>query len=195
MTRLREAQKQMTRRLLLEKGLELFETKGYAATTIDDIAVSAGTTRTTFYMHFPSKAHLMRELVTEVNEIITSTDDPPLTTVVQSGDRAGIRAWLSRKMDQWPTILPYVHAGEQAAGVDPEVRDAVDGWFDATIEDMAIGLDRADRFEPSTRRTRCALAFGQLQFLSLRWKRLGWDADRETALGLLVDGWCSLLTE
>ncbi|WCI07771.1 helix-turn-helix domain containing protein [Arthrobacter sp. OVS8] len=38
----------MTRRLLLEKGLELFEEKGYAATTVDDIAAAVGTTRATF---------------------------------------------------------------------------------------------------------------------------------------------------
>ncbi|MEX5296321.1 hypothetical protein QYM41_13670 [Kocuria sp. CPCC 205268] len=37
MARLREAQKQMTRWLLLDKGLELFGTKGSAATTIDDM--------------------------------------------------------------------------------------------------------------------------------------------------------------
>ena len=46
----------MTRDLLLKEGLGLFEAKGYGATTIDDIAAAAGTTRTTFYMHFPSKA-------------------------------------------------------------------------------------------------------------------------------------------
>ncbi|MGW4027364.1 TetR family transcriptional regulator [Streptomyces sp. NPDC005009] len=41
MANLREAQKQMPRRLLLESGLELFKTKGYAATTVDDIATAA----------------------------------------------------------------------------------------------------------------------------------------------------------
>jgi AcrR family transcriptional regulator len=48
MATLREVQKQQTRQLLLDTGLELFESKGYAATTIDDIAAGAGTTRTTF---------------------------------------------------------------------------------------------------------------------------------------------------
>ncbi len=43
--RLRAAQKEMTRRLLVKTALELFEAKGYAATTIDDIANAAGTTQ------------------------------------------------------------------------------------------------------------------------------------------------------
>lgn len=56
MVSLREAQKQMTRRLLLDAGLELFTTKGYAATTVDDIATAAGTTRVTFYATSPPGA-------------------------------------------------------------------------------------------------------------------------------------------
>ncbi|MFD0474935.1 TetR family transcriptional regulator [Nonomuraea thailandensis] len=48
MARLREAQKEMTRKLLLDSGVELFVSKGYAATTVDDIASAAGTTRVTF---------------------------------------------------------------------------------------------------------------------------------------------------
>ena len=63
MVGLRKAQKEMTRSLLLEKGLELFIANGYAATTVDEIAAAVGTTRTTFYMHFPSKGELVLSLI------------------------------------------------------------------------------------------------------------------------------------
>jgi AcrR family transcriptional regulator len=89
---LRAAQKQMTRQLLLDRGLELFGEKGYAATTVDDIAAAAGTTRATFYLHFPSKAELMRSLVETTNDVLTRPDVPPLLEVVRSGDREQIRA-------------------------------------------------------------------------------------------------------
>jgi AcrR family transcriptional regulator len=46
MAGLREAQKEMTRRPL-STALELFNAEGYAATTIDEIAAAAGTTRVT----------------------------------------------------------------------------------------------------------------------------------------------------
>src|SRR5688500_189011 len=105
----------MTRELLLKEGLAQFEAKGYGATTVDDIAAAAGTTRTTFYMHFSSKAQLLGELITVVNDILISSDDPPLAEVVASGDRAQIRTWLSRKIDQWPEIRPYVTAAHEAA--------------------------------------------------------------------------------
>src|SRR6478609_2580175 len=100
----------MTRRLFLDKGLELFELKGYAATTVDDIAAAVGTTRATFYSHFPSKAQLMRSLVERTNEMLTEADVPPLPAVVESGEREQIRAWLGRKFDQWAEIRPYVVA-------------------------------------------------------------------------------------
>ena len=91
MATLREVQKQQTRQLLLDTGLELFESKGYAATTIDDIAAGAGTTRTTFYLHFASKAQLMGEVVKTVDAILTSVDDPSLSTVVELGKRDLVR--------------------------------------------------------------------------------------------------------
>lgn len=185
----------MTRRLLLEKGLELFEAKGYSATTVDDIAAGVGTTRATFYAHFPSKAQLMQSLVARSNEMLTAADVPPLHSVVESGDRGQIRVWLERKFDQWVEIRPYVTAAHQAAASEPEIQAGLDQWFDGAIDDMQAGLDRAGRFEPSSRRVRCSLAFGELEFFSRRWMRLGWTVDRNVSLDLMVDTWCFLLTD
>jgi AcrR family transcriptional regulator len=192
---IREAQKQMTRSLLLERALELFEEKGYAATTVDDIAVAVGTTRATFYAHFPSKGQLMQSLLERSNLMLTEADVPPLKTVVESGERTQIRLWLSRKFDQWAEIRPYVTAAHQAAASEPEIQAALDRWFDDAIGNMQAGLDLADRFEPSSRRVRCTLAFGELEFFSRRWMRLGWTVDREVSLDLMVDNWCFLLSE
>jgi AcrR family transcriptional regulator len=195
MATLREVQKQQTRQLLLDTGLELFESKGYAATTIDDIAAGAGTTRTTFYLHFASKAQLMGEVVKTVDAILTSVDDPSLSTVVELGKRDLVRTWLNRKFDQWEATRPYLHAVYQAAPIEPEVATTLEDWFRDVAADMTAGLDRADRFEPSSRKIRCVLAFGQLEYLSQRWISTGWFVDRETCLETLTDSWCHLLSE
>ena len=61
---------------------------------------------------------------------------------------------------------------------------------------MQHGLDDAGRFDPATRLIRCSLAFGELEYLSLRWMQRGWSVvDRETALGVLADSWCHLLVD
>lgn len=195
MVGLRKAQKEMTRRLLLEKGLELFNEQGYSATTIDDIAAGVGTTRTTFYLHFPSKGDLVRSLVDQVDEMLTSIDDPSMTDVVASNDRNLIKIYLGHKFDQWADIKPYITAAHQAAAVEPDIQTTIDQWFDHAIDDLEAGLNKANRFDPESRRIRCALAFGQLEFLSRRWMRLGWTVNRDLALETMVDSWCELLVQ
>lgn len=197
MSSLRDAQKQMTTRLLLESGLRVFQEKGYAAATIDDIASGAGTTRTTFYLHFSSKSQLMQAIIVDINEMLVGADDPTLQQVVEDGKRGPIRDWIEKRFDQWPELMPKVRAANQAAGVDPEIELAVEKWFESAIGDIHRGLDAAGRFEQQSRHVRGVLAFGQLEFLSRRWMLEGWDSDvsRDVALETITDTWCSLLTE
>lgn len=191
---LRAAQKAMTRELFIEKALELFGEKGYAATTIDDIAQAAGSTRTTFYLHFPSKVEVMSALLERADTILTSVDDPPLVTVVASGSRYLIRTWLDRKFSQWDDIKPYLTASTQAAH-EPEIAEQIERWFEMTVAEMTEGLTRADRFPPERRRIRCVLAFGQLEYLSRRYFSVGWRTPREICLDELTDSWCQLLCD
>ncbi|MGW0173292.1 TetR/AcrR family transcriptional regulator [Rhodococcus sp. NPDC003322] len=189
---LRAAQKQMTYELFLAKGLELFDTKGYAATTIDDIATAAGSTRTTFYLHFSSKADVMSALLTKVDGILTAADKPPLTELVASGSRSEIRAWLDRKFSQWDEIKPYLTASYQAF-TEPAVAAKTEQWFEDAVGEMIEGLNRADRVAPDRRRIRCVLAFGQLEHLSRRYFSVGWRTPREICLDEITESWCYLL--
>lgn len=54
-----------TRARLLDAALESFHTRGYTATTLDDIAHQAGTTRGAIQWHFGSKAELYNTLLRE----------------------------------------------------------------------------------------------------------------------------------
>ncbi|MCE7081620.1 TetR family transcriptional regulator [Streptomyces sp. ST2-7A] len=49
------SQRLKVRRRLASAAMELFATKGYAATTVDEIAAAAGVARRTFFRHFRSK--------------------------------------------------------------------------------------------------------------------------------------------
>ena len=190
---LRETQKLRTRRLLLDTALACFQAKGYAATTIDDIAGDAGTTRTTFYLHFSSKSQLMQAAIRDIDDVFTGADDPPLSTVVERGERALVEAWLSRKFDQWADVRPQLVAAYQVAAVDPEIQAGLDAWFEDVVGSIQEGLDRAGRFDAETRRIRAVLAFGQLEYLAKRWLRVGWAVEREICLQTLTDSWCHLL--
>lgn len=179
----------MTRTLMLESGVRVFQDKGYSAATIDDIAVGAGATRTTFYLHFGSKAELVGALIDTISEKIEASDVPSLTEVVAMGDREMIRGWVARRFDQWPEIMPYVLIADQAGGVEPAITQRVEAWHESAINEIVAGLTSAGRFAPAERKLCAVLAFAEVEYLSRRWARLGWteDVTREAALEALSD--------
>lgn len=193
----RDAQKRRTRRLLIDSGLRAFREKGYAAATIDDIASGAGTTRTTFYLHFTSKIELLQALLADLDELVARDDQVDLPGVIESGERPLIRAWIESRLDQWPEVMPQLSAAIQAAAVEPEIDRGLDAWFELAITRIRDGLDAAGRFSPESRLIRGALAFGQLETLSRRWARRGWEStgERDAALETLTDSWCALLVD
>lgn len=62
-----EDEAKVTRATLLRAALQLFSTKGYAATSIDDITKAAKVTRGALYHHFTNKADLYNTLLEEVS--------------------------------------------------------------------------------------------------------------------------------
>ncbi len=201
MAGLRAAQKEMTRRLLLSTALELFESKGYAATTVDDIAAAAGTTRVTFYAYFPSRSDLMKELIAQLNELLERISSPhhgstanDLVAAVRDGSREAIGGWLLDRSKQWDAIRPYTVAAFEAAAVDPELRGLVDQWIEEVASDIQEGLDDAGRFDPATRHMRGVLAFAQLDHVARNWAQGRDRGELDLMIDVLTDGWWSLLS-
>jgi AcrR family transcriptional regulator len=56
---LRDKHKDRTRQALREAALKLFAVRGYDATTIDEIAETAGVATRTFFRYFPTKEHAL----------------------------------------------------------------------------------------------------------------------------------------
>lgn len=48
---------------ILEAALRVFARKGFAESTVDDIAAETGLAKATLYLYFPSKEHLLRKLI------------------------------------------------------------------------------------------------------------------------------------
>jgi len=200
MATLRAAQKEMTRRRLLSTALELFQARGYVHTTIDEIAAAAGTTRVTFYAHFPSRDGIMRALIGELNEVLerratergsTSTS---LVEAVHAGTPAAIGPWLTEQVEHWPHIKPYILVATEASAVDPDLREVFRSWFDEVIADIHEGLDRAERFPPAERSVRAHLALTVLDQSALDWMREGERrAPLSVRVDVLIDAWVGIL--
>ncbi|WP_153339760.1 TetR/AcrR family transcriptional regulator [Nocardia aurantia] len=197
MATLREAQREMTRKLLLDAGVTLFVSKGYAATTVDDIASAAGTTRVTFYAYFPSKVDLMKALISErLNAALDripsaehGTTERELVAVVEDGSPERIRAYLDATSQRWEEIRPYTTAAFEAAAVDPEIRALLDEWLNEAIGDIEEGLNRADRFPAGTRHFRSVIAITELDHVARHWTPGHWGVRHAEMLDVLTESW------
>lgn len=202
MSSLREAQKQLTRDTIVERALELFTAKGYASTTIDDIAGAAGTTRVTFYAYYPSRTDLMKDFMARVNAVLDRADGPDsmstaaeLVDVVRVGEMSGILAWLQSRAALWPVFRPYLDVLEEAAAVDPDVRVMMEAWHEEVISDLARGMALAGRFPAETHHIRGTLAYTQLDYVATLWTRRKIEPNREHAIDVLADSWYHLLCD
>ncbi|MFE9257001.1 TetR family transcriptional regulator [Streptomyces sp. NPDC006879] len=81
------AQRLKMRRELATAAMELFATKGYEATTVDEIAAAAGVARRTFFRHFRSKEEAIfpdhDDTLTRAEAVLDAApvDEHPLDTV------------------------------------------------------------------------------------------------------------------
>jgi AcrR family transcriptional regulator len=90
-----------TRGRLIEVAAELFGTRGYEATSIEDVLEQAGVSKGALYHHFSSKEALFEavyvegenECMTKIAEAAMSAADPI------SGLRVGCQTWLDLVMD------------------------------------------------------------------------------------------------
>jgi AcrR family transcriptional regulator len=78
------------RRQLLDVALEEFGSKGYHATSMNDVADAAGVTKPVLYQHFSSKRELFLELLREVGTRLR--DEVAKATVEAAGPRQQVEA-------------------------------------------------------------------------------------------------------
>jgi len=62
-----------TKRRIIEKTMELFATKGYEATSIEEITAIVGVAKGTFYYHFKTKEELFNFLIQESIKLFSNS--------------------------------------------------------------------------------------------------------------------------
>ncbi|GAA1261150.1 TetR family transcriptional regulator [Sphaerisporangium rubeum] len=85
---LRERKKHQTRQALIDTAFDLFDTQGFEATTVDQIAAAVEVSPRTFFRYFGSKEELALDFTAEYDERLTTAlaarpeDEPPLTALI-----------------------------------------------------------------------------------------------------------------
>jgi AcrR family transcriptional regulator len=118
----REEKRQQTRAALLHAANALFAAKGLEATTVDDIASTAGFTRGAFYANYASKIDVMKEL------IATGFESDVQALSLFAGARtpeewAAAYQEYSARFERDPGSLMWVMEFQMAAMRYPEVRE------------------------------------------------------------------------
>jgi len=104
METLRERKKQRTRDALLRAAVELFTTRGYEATTVDDIAEAVDVSQRTFFRYFAGKeeaALALQELA--VARFVEAVRERP-------ADEAPMQALRQAVLEGWNTLHEVIEA-------------------------------------------------------------------------------------
>ncbi|GAA4691397.1 hypothetical protein GCM10023324_52920 [Streptomyces youssoufiensis] len=182
----REQHKAATRRALQEAASRMFAERGYAETTVRDIAAAAGVTERTFFRYFPSKEDLVLgeilDLIPAFQGLVRArpAGEPPRTAVMNAAlELAADRRGRLGVLFSGP---PQRFAGQPARPSRPVL-----GQFEDALADTLAERLSADGADPdphlALRASVLARAFaGALRAALIAYSALP-DADRNLTTG------------
>jgi AcrR family transcriptional regulator len=99
---------------LLDAGAQVFATKGYFATRVDDIVKVARTSHGTFYLYFANKEALFRALAGEVADAMGELAERLEPLRPGPAGRVELRAWIAQLSDLYEHYGPVIRAWTEA---------------------------------------------------------------------------------
>ena len=162
----RERRRAEVRDRIVESALLLFETQGYEATTVAEIVRRADIAYGTFFNHYPSKLHLLREVADHsMRDLFENLEE----IRKQPGDFAE------------HLVLLFERSADRTLEKGPQMRELISAMMALAFPETAGNDDR-----------RIRLAFGQLLEDGARRGEVREDVDFETLLEVVVGAWYSM---
>ncbi|QCP48456.1 TetR/AcrR family transcriptional regulator [Trinickia violacea] len=134
----RDRRKEQTRERLLDAARQMFLEKGVAATSVEDIAGTAGYTRGAFYSNFQCKQELLVELLRRDDDKARAALHGVIEAEEGASQEAKVRACVGygRHLMQSDTFALWMEAGLHACR-DSEFREHINGFQQHKLEKMA----------------------------------------------------------
>jgi len=111
---LRERRKQQTREHLLAAATDVIAERGFQDASIEEIVRAAGTSRATLYAYFPSKEHILRELLAQM--WVEAQQGWAAFGQLPDWSSETLAGWLRGVVAEFETLAPRNFAVIQAAG-------------------------------------------------------------------------------
>jgi AcrR family transcriptional regulator len=179
---LRETQKKLTRDRVIEAALEAFEEQDYASTTMDDIAVRANLNRGTIYLHFESKAEILKGAMQGM--------EPDEFELFDEFDAAESRAELETTFDHvltlWTRIGKIWRHARDAAATDEVLREWTDGVFNRQVRKVRRAFETRG-MSASTAEVRATLVVCTWSDFMTRWAENPSPRKRKATIAALAD--------
>ena len=126
---------------ILVAARDVFAKRGYHQTTIDDIVLSAGVARGTFYLYFDDKRAVFVDLIDRfaaklsmaIERIVTDDQSRPVANQVKENIRAIIRTCLAER-----TMTKILFTG--ALGIDSEFDRKIATFYDTVMQLLTESL-------------------------------------------------------
>lgn len=138
---------EMTREKILEVARELFNSKGFNATTISDLVAATGMQKGSLYFHFPGKDAIAREVLSEATAEFMEFLGKAL-----GGDNPGaslenfFRCALEKHLGTgFVGGCIFGNTALEMSDSDPEFAGAIDKVFDEWISRVAVAVTGAQK--------------------------------------------------
>lgn len=142
----RQQQKEATRRELYAIALDVIRRNGLAEAGIDEIARRAGVSRGTFYFHFPTKDHVLAELLDGTKERMAQALDAlpanaPLGDVLSAACASMANEWNGEpRLYLESGLLGLRQAGDGQSRDDDPARAALSRRFQSAAKELKSPL-------------------------------------------------------
>jgi AcrR family transcriptional regulator len=174
---LRERKKDQTREALATAAFELFQTKGYEATTVAEIARAANVSRRTFFRYFPTKDALLfidnSDNLERFRELLDARE--PGDGHFDPISRACL-ALADEYMSSRDQLLARARIIESSPGLSKQERQQDLLWEQAITEALLAGRQPSPLAERRAR-TLAGATFGAMRATMVEWHRLDGRAD------------------
>jgi AcrR family transcriptional regulator len=187
---LRAVRKEQTREMLLGAAREVFEERGYADATVDDITALTGASRGTFYVHFPSKAAVMAELIVRQREETTARLRRDVPQHLDSLE--GLETWLHRFVEHYREQRDFLRAWAQAEAIELGLRHLLFHNFQERLERYHLAVSHSGRHDQrsETERSTDVVLFTAMAERTLQlWLLDGFDLDEDHVIQRLARDW------
>lgn len=138
---------EVTREKILEAARELFNTKGFNATTINDLVQATGLQKGSLYFHFSGKNAIAREVMTEATDEFMGF----LSKVLDGDDPgASIDSFFRCALDKHLASgfvggCIFGNTALEMSDSDPEFAGAIDKVFDEWIRRLDVAVADAQK--------------------------------------------------